>query len=91
LRLGADLDLGVLWWAGLQEGDPFTIEHAGATGPVPMPTLGLGLSLSYPVLDGLFLSARLSYAVSMTTSSGLTESISRVSTVDGQLGIGVRF
>jgi hypothetical protein len=91
LRLGADLDAGVLWWAGLQDGDPFTIEHAGATGPVPMPTLGLGLSLEYPVFRSLFLAARLSYAVSLTTSSGLTESISRVSAFDGQLGAGVRF
>jgi hypothetical protein len=43
------LAAGVTWWAGLEPQNPFTIDGAAATGPVPLPSLRLGAGIGRPL------------------------------------------
>jgi hypothetical protein len=90
-RLAGSVDAGVVWWAGLGAGNPFTVDHQAAAGPVPLPTARAGLAASYALGSEFFLFTRTSASASKTTTTGLTRSISRVSALDLAFGGGATF
>jgi hypothetical protein len=91
LGLGADLGVGVIWWDGLGAGNPFTVDQVAASGPVPMPSLQVGLRAEYALSPGFFLALSPELLWSKTTSDGLTMSVSSVRRIDIYAGAGYRF
>jgi tetratricopeptide (TPR) repeat protein len=88
LDVYGELGAGVLWWSGLGPANPFTIDGVGASGPVPMPSLLVGVGAAYHVMDRLFVFAEPAYLLSKTTGAGLTAAISSISRFDLALGVG---
>jgi hypothetical protein len=91
LLVFGNLDAGVVWWSGIGVGDPFTLDNAGATGAIPMPSAGVGAGVVYELPRGFFVAARAGYSYMKTTSGALTSSISSISVLDLAAGGGVRF
>jgi hypothetical protein len=91
LSLGAGIGLGVVWWAGLSEGNPFTVNQVGTSGAIPMPTLALSLHAEYLITPHLFVNLTPELLLSKTTSDGLTDAVSSIHRFDLDVGIGYRF
>ena len=85
------LGAGVIWWAGLKAGNPFTVEAVAASGAIPMPTFQAGLRVDYLIGRGLFLELAPEFLVSETTSAGLSDSVSAVDRFDINIGAGYAF
>jgi hypothetical protein len=86
LRLAARAGGGVVWWAGLVPGNPFTLDGAASTGPVPMPSLRAALDLSYDVTRSI----RVNLGAALQASwppGGLRSSVSRLALWQLQLGL----
>ena len=90
-RLGAGVGLGVVWWASLAAGNPFTVDGVASSGPIPMPTLALAIHADYRITPNLFVSLTPELFLSKTTSDGLSESVSSVHRFDIALGVGYLF
>jgi hypothetical protein len=88
LDLHGELGAGVLWWGGLDAGNPFTVAGAASSGPVPMPSFLIGVGASYILGSGIFVFAEPAFVYSKTTGAGLTDGVSAVSRFDLALGIG---
>jgi tetratricopeptide (TPR) repeat protein len=88
--LGAGVGVGVIWWGGLADGNPFTVQHVAASGPIPMPSFQAGLRAEY-ALGRAFLALSPELTFSKTTSDGLTKSVTGVRRIDIYAGVGVRF
>jgi hypothetical protein len=92
LKVGAGVQGGAIWWAGLDKGNPFTVSGVSASGgAIPLPTIGGGLRGEVTVVDGLFLVVTPEVLWSKTTSDGLTGSISSVTRFQILLGVGYSF
>jgi hypothetical protein len=91
LKLGGGGGAGVLWWSGLRTGNPFTVDGGASTGPVPLPTLEVGLRLEYEVERRWFFALAPDLVFSKTTSAGLTEAMSWVTRFDMSVGGGYTF
>jgi tetratricopeptide (TPR) repeat protein len=91
LSLGAGIGLGIVWWAGLSEGNPFTVQGVAASGAIPMPTLALSLHAEYLITPHLFVNFTPELLLSKTTSDGLSEAVSSIHRFDLDVGVGYRF
>jgi hypothetical protein len=91
LSLGAGIGLGAVWWAGLSEGNPFTVSQVGTSGAIPMPTLALSLHAEYVITPHLFVGLTPELLLSKTTSDGLTHAVSSIRRFDLDVGVGYRF
>jgi hypothetical protein len=91
LKVGGGAGVGVIWWSGLVTGNPFTVDGAASTGPVPLPTLALGGRLEYGLGKGLFLAFAPDVLFSKTTSAGLAGAVSWVRRLDLSVGAGYAF
>ena len=89
--VGGGLGAGVIWWAGLQSNNPFTVEGVPASGAIPMPTAQVGLRAQYLVSRSLFVVLAPEFLVSATTSAGLSDSVSAVERFDIDIGAGYSF
>jgi hypothetical protein len=91
LSLGPELAAGVLWWTGLDPGNRFTVDGAGASGgPVPLPTLRLGLPVEVAVSPAIVVAFRPTLVIARP-GSGLRASVAWLTSVGVAAGIGVRF
>jgi hypothetical protein len=88
LDLAGELGAGFVWWSGLGDMNPFTAGGAGASGPVAMPSLLLGVGASYEVGYNVFLFAEPTFLFSKTTGDGFNSAVSSVLRFDLALGIG---
>jgi hypothetical protein len=79
---------GVVWWSGLGASNPFTTDGVGATGPVPMPSLLLGVGVVYHLPGNFTVFAEPTFLLSKTTGDGLSSAISSVSRFDLAFGVG---
>lgn len=86
--LSGELGLGVVWWSGLGDGNPFTVDAVGANGAVPMPSLQLGVNAIYRLPRRVFVFAQPSFLYSKTTSDGLSSAVSAVSRFEIAFGVG---
>lgn len=87
LAARAELGLGVQWWAGLGEGNPFTGVGQAADGPVPMFAWRVAAGLDYALGHGFFVQL----TPALVSSPAPENSDSRIGTirhVDVLLGIG---
>ncbi len=91
LSIGGGVAGGVVWWAGLAEGNPFTAAGAVISGAIPMPSFGVSLHADYLITPHLFLTFKPAFLYSKATSDGLTMVTSSVSRFDLDLGVGYRF
>jgi hypothetical protein len=92
LTVGAGVGFGVVWWAGLGQGNPFTAQTAIVSGgAIPMPSFTIALRADYLVTPHVFLNVTPAFLYSKTTSDGLTSSISGVYRFDLDAGVGYRF
>ncbi len=92
LAVGGGIGLGVIWWAGLGEDNPFTVTGAVVSGgAIPMPSLALSLHADYELTPHLFARFSPQLLLSKTTSAGLTGSVSSVRRFDLDFGVGYRF
>jgi hypothetical protein len=92
LKIGPGLEAGAIWWAGLDKGNPFTVDGVAASGgAIPLPTIGGEVRGEVTVADGLFLVVAPEVFWSKTTSDGLTGSISSVTRFELMVGIGYSF
>lgn len=91
LSIGGGVAGGVVWWAGLADGNPFTSSDAVVSGAIPMPSFGLSLHADYRLTPHLFLTFKPGFLYSKTTSDGLTKQTSSVSRFDLDFGVGYRF
>jgi len=88
LDVKGELGAGVVWWSGLGNANPFTVGGAGASGPVPMPSLLVGLGADYRLPHDIFVFAEPTLVASKTTGDGLTAAVSSVLRLEIALGIG---
>jgi hypothetical protein len=89
-ELGASLGAGVSAWAGLGPMNPFTVDGAPASGPVPLPTLEASADLTYVTPWRFSISLLPRYTISSTTSPGLVRTIPYVTHADLLLAISLR-
>ena len=78
LSIGGGIAGGVVWWAGLADGNPFTDSAAVVSGAIPMPSFGVSLHADYRITPHLFLTFNPAFLYSKTTSDGLTKGTSSV-------------
>jgi hypothetical protein len=88
LEVLGELGVGAVWWSGLGDNNPFTVDGSGASGPVPMPTLLLGAGLIYHLPGRWVVFGEPAFLISKTTSDGLSSAVSSVSRFDLAVGIG---
>jgi hypothetical protein len=91
LSIGAGAGFGVVWWAGLAAGNPFTDPKATISGAIPMPSFSLSLHADYFVTPHFFVTLNPGFLYSKTTSEGLTAATSSVHRFDLDAGVGYRF
>jgi Tetratricopeptide repeat len=91
LTFGAGVGAGVIWWGGLDAGNPFTVDFVAADGPIPMPSFQLGARVEYAFGPRLFAALSPELLLSKTTSDGLSQAISSVRRIDVAVGVGYRF
>jgi hypothetical protein len=91
LSIGGGIGLGVVWWAGLADGNPFTASNASVSGAIPMPSFALSLHADYLFTPHLFVTLNPAFLYSKTTSDGLTAGTSSVERFDLDFGVGYRF
>jgi len=85
-----ELGAGVVWWSGIEEGNPFTQDGAGATGAIPMPSFRLSAGVRYRLPAPVFLYAQPAFTWCKTTS-GLSDSVSSITRFELPLGVGLVF
>lgn len=88
LELSGELGLGAVWWSGIGDANPFTADGTGASGPVPMPSLLVGVGAIYHLPRRFTLFAQPTFLFSKTTGDGLSSAVSSVSRFDLALGVG---
>jgi hypothetical protein len=54
LKLGGGVEGGVLFWSGLDEGNPFTLQGVAPSGAIGLPTLAVNVRGAYALADDLF-------------------------------------
>jgi hypothetical protein len=91
LKVGGGLGVGVVWWAGLDAGNPFTVDQVAASGAIPMPSFQVGARGEYRFDSGLFIALAPELLFSKTTSDGLSQSVSAVTRFDLIGGVGYSF
>jgi hypothetical protein len=83
---------GSVWWAGLDLGNPFTVQGVAASGgAIPMPSFGGGLRFEYTVVAGLFVALAPEVIWSKSTSDGLSQNVSSVTRFEFTGGVGYAF
>lgn len=85
-----ELGAGVVWWSGIEEGNPFTSGGTASTGAIPMPSVRLSVGVRYQLPAHIFLYAAPAFTWCKTTS-GLGDSVSSVTRIELPLGAGVSF
>jgi len=88
--LVGELGLGVVWWGGIETGNPFTKDSSAASGAIPMPSFRLAVGARYPLPSGFFVYVLPAFSMSKPTS-GLGDSISSVTRFELPLGLGLTF
>ena len=88
LELCGELGLGSVWWSGLGDDNPFTVNGVGATGAIPMPSLLVGVGAIYHLPRRFTIFAEPTFLFSKTTGDGLSAAVSSVSRFDLALGVG---
>ena len=83
-----EVGAGIVWWSGLGDANPFTTDGVGATGPVPMPSLLLGVGVVYHLPGNFTVFAEPTFLLSKTTGDGLSSAISSVNRFDLAFGVG---
>jgi hypothetical protein len=91
LSLGGGVGGGVVWWAGLQAGNPFTAPGAVISGAIPMPTFALSVHADYRFTPNFFATFNPGLLYSKTTSDGLTMGTSSITRFDLDFGVGYQF
>lgn len=91
LSIGGGVGGGVIWWAGLADGNPFTASNANVSGAIPMPSFELALHADYRITPHLFVTFNPAFLYSKTTGDGLTAGTSSVTRFDLDFGVGYRF
>ena len=91
LSIGGGVAGGVIWWAGLADGNPFTASTASVSGAIPMPSFAISLHADYRITPHLFVTLNPAFLYSKTTSDGLTAGTSSVERFDLDFGVGYRF
>jgi hypothetical protein len=91
VSVGPELAVGVIWWSGLDEGNRFTLDGAGASGgPVPMPIVRFGFPLEIAPSRSVVVTIRPELALARP-GSGLRASIERLMSIGISAGAGIRF
>lgn len=91
LSIGGGLGGGVVWWSGLQTGNPFTATGAVISGAIPMPTFGVSVHADYRFTPNFFATFNPGLLYSKTTSDGLTMGTSSMTRFDLDFGVGYQF
>ena len=89
VSLGPSLALGVVWWSGISNDNIFTSSHAGTGGPVPMPSLRIGLALLWRAGEHLLVGLEPAWSFSKTTVPDLSERVSNLRwlMINGVIGV----
>jgi len=94
LKLGAGLAGGVLFWSGLDEGNPFTLQGVAPSGAIALPSAAVSLRGEYRLSDALFvlLAPELVWStVPSSAGNAIAGVISSVTRIDVAAGVGVQF
>jgi hypothetical protein len=91
LVLGGGVGAGLVWWAGLGAGNPFTRDQVPNGGAVVMPTFELGGRLEYVLPRNLYAVLAPELLVSKTTGDRISSSTSRLMRFDLTIGGGYTF
>jgi hypothetical protein len=92
ISVAGELLAGIVWWAGLGDGNPFTEDGVAASGPVPMASARLAIGLQVHLWPArLFAYVQPALTFHKPLDDGLGRSISSVTTVDLPIGIGYVF
>jgi hypothetical protein len=92
ISVAGELLAGVTWWTGLGLDNPFTVEGAAASGPLPMPWARVAIGLhGYLVPAKLFVYVQPAFAFYKPLDDGLRQNVSSVTTVDLPIGMGYLF
>ncbi len=94
LKLGAGVGGGVVFWSGLDEGNPFTLQGVAPSGALALPAVAVDLRAEYRVADGLFLALTpelLWSDIPSGAGSAIAGVISSVTRLDLVAGVGYAF
>ncbi|MES1210667.1 MAG: tetratricopeptide repeat protein, partial [Pseudomonadota bacterium] len=94
LKLGAGVEGGYVFWSGLDEGNPFTVDGVAPTGAIGMPSLAGQLRAELLLVGGLFVALTPELLWSKITSSSgnaIAGVISSVSRFDVTVSVGYAF
>ncbi|HVY38293.1 MAG TPA: tetratricopeptide repeat protein [Polyangia bacterium] len=93
-KLGAGAEGGYLFWSGLDEGNPFTLQYVAPSGAIALPSLAGQLRAEVLLVGGLFLALTPELLWSKITSSSgnaIAGQISSVTRFDVTLSVGYAF
>lgn len=93
-KLGAGVEGGYVFWSGLDEGNPFTVQGVAPSGAIGMPSIGGQLRAELLLPGGLFVALTPEFLWSkITASSGnaIADQISSVSRFDITASLGYAF
>lgn len=94
LKLGGGLEAGYVFWAGLDEGNPFTVQGIAPSGAIGMPTVAVNVRGEYRLVEGLFVAVTPELLWSKVPSSAgnaLADVISSVTRFDLTVSLGYSF
>lgn len=93
-KLGAGAEGGYVFWSGLDEGNPFTVQGVAPSAAIALPSLAGQLRVEVLLVGGLFLALTPELLWSKITSSSgnaIAGQISSVSRFDATLSVGYAF
>jgi len=93
-KLGGGVGGGVVFWSGLDEGNPFTLEGVAPSGAIALPSLTLSLRAELRLTDALFVALTPELVWSKIPSSAgnaISGVISSVTRFDLAAGVGYAF
>ena len=94
LKLGGGVEGGYVFWSGLGEGNPFTVDGVASSGAIAMPTVAVQLRGEVLLVGGLFVALTPELLWSKITSSSgdaIAGVISSVTRFDAIASIGYAF
>ncbi len=90
LDLKGELGVGMVWWSGLEDMNPFTTNGDGASAPLGLPSLLLGVGADYEIARSIYVFLEPNLVLSKTVGDGFEAGLSSILRFDLAIGLGYK-